>query len=211
MFIHNLRLHRNLKLYQQIYNFNRLTSIISDDSWLNNFEAESSLIKQTDTLLKRHMISNFYYEKNDIWLKLISLPKKHFNHLLQQTILFLISYDKSLPLDSKKRLLLQNIFKIESLEKIYLKNDNTVEINVPKLNNQLLNSNDFILNSGFEILKSIYNTKHSAMSERIKFRFEKNLQPDSNIIEYWQQVTKENKETAMIFVAKKYFVNLFLN
>lgn len=214
MFINNLRLHRNLNLYQQIYNFNHLTAVITHASWINtDIKTESNIsnVMQTEFLFNTHNINNFYYEINDIWLKLISLPTKQFNQLLQQTILFLISYDKSLPLDSKKRLLIQEMFSVKSFKKIFSSDNTSIKISMPSLKTPLLNNKNFILISSVEILHSIYKTKNSAMFERLKFRFKKDLQSDHEIIDFWNQVSIENIENAMLFIAKKYFVNFFIN
>ncbi|HMT01905.1 MAG TPA: hypothetical protein PKD00_01115 [Burkholderiales bacterium] len=214
MFINNLQLHRNLKLYQQIYNFNHLTAIIAHPSWLNaDIKAENDIfnVKQTEFLFNTYIINSFYHEINDIWLKLISLPTKQLNHLLQQTILFLISHDKSLPLDSKKRLLIQESFKLPSFKKIFLKDNASIKISIPSLKTSLLNNKNFISLSSSEILNSIYKTKNSAMFERLKFRFTKDFHSDPEIIDFWNQVSKEHLENAVLFTAKKYFANFFTN
>ncbi len=214
MFINNLRLHRNLNLYQQIYNFNHLTSVIAHSSWLNtdiNTENDISNIKQTEFLLNTYNVNSFYHELKDIWLKLISLPAKQFNHLLQQTLLFLISHDKSLPLDSKKRLLIQEIFELSSFKDIFSNNNILIKMNIPSLKISLLNNKNFISISSNEILTSIYKTKNLAMFERLKFRFEKDLQSDPEIIDFFTQISNENIEKALLFTAKKYFANFFTN
>ena len=150
-----------------------------------------------------------YYNFNDLWLRLISLPRNQLQVVLTLAILILLNHDRSLSISGRKlTCILQHVSKTQ-LQLAMRELTATVDSIDFDCSELLLVPNCWQLSS-YYILKLIYQSKHQIMFLRLHSLFNfKAEEISQSLVKYWQKFPLSALEGSVLKSFELYLPNTF--